>query len=126
MSTTTKKKSAPANKTARKASAPKATAKSAAPKKQSTSKTAAPKTAAPKTAAPKTAAPKKAAAKKSSSGNGTSRAKAQSRLRQQSDNIVTHEMIANKAYDIWAQNGYPHGMDMQNWLQAERELRVHN
>jgi hypothetical protein len=116
MSTTTKKKSASANKTTRKASAPKATAKSAAPKKQSTSKTA----------APKTEAPKKAAAKKPSSGNGTSRAKAQSRLRQQSDNIVTHEMIANKAYDIWAQNGYPHGMDMQNWLQAERELRVHN
>lgn len=115
MSTTTKKKSAPANKTTMKASATKATAKSAAPKKQSTSKTAAPKTAAPKTAA-----------KKPSSGNGTSKAKAQSRSRQQSDNIVTHEMIANKAYDIWAQNGYPHGMDMQNWLQAERELRVHN
>ncbi|MBN2343229.1 MAG: DUF2934 domain-containing protein [Deltaproteobacteria bacterium] len=38
--------------------------------------------------------------------------------------IVTHDMIASKAYTIWAQNGYMPGMEMQNWLQAEQELRA--
>ncbi len=33
---------------------------------------------------------------------------------------ITHEMIANRAYEIWRMRG---GSDMENWLRAERELR---
>jgi hypothetical protein len=34
---------------------------------------------------------------------------------------ITHEMIARRAYQIW-QSGRG-GTDLQNWAQAERELR---
>ena len=36
---------------------------------------------------------------------------------------ITHEMIAQKAYDIWRSQG---GSDLDNWLRAERELRTDN
>ena len=101
MATTSKNKSTSSTKNTKKASA----AKTAAPKKTASAVKAAPK-----------------APVKKSSGNGT--AKRQTKSRKGSDNIITHEMIASKAYDIWAQNGYAHGMEMQNWLQAEQELRT--
>lgn len=33
---------------------------------------------------------------------------------------ISHEMIAQRAYEIWREQG---GSDMENWLKAERELR---
>jgi hypothetical protein len=34
---------------------------------------------------------------------------------------ITHEVIARKAYDIWKSGRG--GSDLQNWVQAEQELR---
>jgi hypothetical protein len=34
---------------------------------------------------------------------------------------VTHDMIAQRAYEIWQTSG---GSEMDNWLRAERELRT--
>jgi hypothetical protein len=36
----------------------------------------------------------------------------------------THEQIAARAYQLWEVNGRPAGTDLENWLQAERLLRV--
>ena len=33
-----------------------------------------------------------------------------------------HEAIAVRAYEFFVQRGYTHGRDLQDWLQAEREL----
>lgn len=35
----------------------------------------------------------------------------------------THEEIALRAYQIHLEHGGAHGKDMEDWLQAERELR---
>jgi hypothetical protein len=35
----------------------------------------------------------------------------------------TYEQIAIRAFDIWERQGRPEGQQMDNWLQAERELR---
>ena len=37
---------------------------------------------------------------------------------------VTRDQIAKRAYEIWVAKGRPHGKDLENWQQAERELRV--
>ncbi len=37
---------------------------------------------------------------------------------------IPHEKIAMRAYEKWAQRGRPHGTDLQNWLEAEVELRA--
>lgn len=37
---------------------------------------------------------------------------------------VPREKIAMRAYDKWCQRGQPQGTDVQDWLDAERELRV--
>ncbi len=37
---------------------------------------------------------------------------------------VTREQIAKRAHDIWVKNGCKHGQDEQNWLEAERQLKV--
>lgn len=34
----------------------------------------------------------------------------------------THDQIARRAYEIYANRGYTHGNHEQDWLQAEREL----
>ncbi len=34
----------------------------------------------------------------------------------------THDQIAHRAYEIFADRGYTHGNHEQDWLQAEREL----
>jgi hypothetical protein len=31
--------------------------------------------------------------------------------------------IARRAYDLFRSRGYEHGRDVEDWLQAERELR---
>ena len=34
------------------------------------------------------------------------------------------EKIAARAYEIWIRKGKPHGAELQNWLEAEVELRA--
>ena len=36
---------------------------------------------------------------------------------------VTHDMIAARAYERFAQRGFQHGSDVEDWLVAENELR---
>ncbi len=35
---------------------------------------------------------------------------------------VTNKQIAKRAFEIWNERGQPPGLDIDNWLQAEREL----
>ncbi len=37
---------------------------------------------------------------------------------------IPHEKIAMRAYDKWVKKGKPQGMDVQNWLEAEAELKT--
>ena len=37
--------------------------------------------------------------------------------------VTTHDDIAQRAYDIYVQNGYRQGQCNKNWLQAEKDLR---
>ena len=36
---------------------------------------------------------------------------------------LTHEQIAHRAYEIWANRGYTHGANVQDWWQAEQDLK---
>jgi hypothetical protein len=36
---------------------------------------------------------------------------------------VTYDMIAQRAFEIWEQEGRPEGRDWNHWLAAEAELR---
>jgi hypothetical protein len=36
---------------------------------------------------------------------------------------ITHEMIAKRAYEKWVKRGRPMGTQMQDWLEAEMELK---
>ena len=38
----------------------------------------------------------------------------------------TNEQIAARAYEIFLRRGASHGSDLEDWLQAERELRQPN
>ena len=67
-----------------------------------------PRPAAAKTAPPRAAGPQAAA---------TSSAAAARPAGKQ----VTHELIARRAYEIWASG--QGGTEMENWIRAERELR---
>lgn len=37
---------------------------------------------------------------------------------------VPHEKIAMRAYEKWCQRGRPHGSDMKDWVDAEKELQA--
>jgi Protein of unknown function (DUF2934) len=37
---------------------------------------------------------------------------------------VPHDKIAMRAYEKWCQRGRPQGVDVQCWLEAERELQA--
>ena len=37
---------------------------------------------------------------------------------------ITQEQIAKRAYEKWVKRGRPHGSDMQDWMEAEAELRA--
>jgi hypothetical protein len=37
---------------------------------------------------------------------------------------IPHDKIAARAYEIWVRKGKPHGQDLQNWTEAEAELRT--
>jgi hypothetical protein len=36
---------------------------------------------------------------------------------------IPHEKIAMRAYEKWVKRGHKHGNHMQDWLEAEAELR---
>jgi len=36
----------------------------------------------------------------------------------------THEQIAEQAYYIWQSKGCPWGQSLENWLEAERQLKL--
>ncbi len=36
---------------------------------------------------------------------------------------LTHDQIAKLAYEMWERRGRPTGQSVQNWLEAEAELR---
>jgi len=38
--------------------------------------------------------------------------------------LVTHSDVARRAYDLYLARGCAHGHDVDDWLQAERELRA--
>jgi len=38
--------------------------------------------------------------------------------------VSTHEQIAVRAYEIFVARGQQHGRDLEDWLQAESELRL--
>jgi hypothetical protein len=35
---------------------------------------------------------------------------------------VHHDVIKQRAYEIWERSGCPHGLDKEHWEQAEKEL----
>jgi hypothetical protein len=37
---------------------------------------------------------------------------------------VPHDKIAMRAYEKWCQRGRPHGTHVQDWLEAEAELKA--
>jgi hypothetical protein len=37
---------------------------------------------------------------------------------------IPHEKIAMRAYEKWVKRGHKHGTHMQDWLEAEAELRA--
>ena len=37
---------------------------------------------------------------------------------------ITHEDVARRAYDLFLRRNGEHGRDIDDWLQAERELKV--
>jgi len=37
---------------------------------------------------------------------------------------IPHEKIAMRAYEKWCQRGRPQGTELQDWMEAEAELRV--
>lgn len=37
---------------------------------------------------------------------------------------IPHDKIAARAAEIWDRKGRPHGQDVQNWMEAEAELRA--
>lgn len=36
---------------------------------------------------------------------------------------ITDSDIARRAFEIYCEHGFQHGRDVEDWLQAERELR---
>ena len=37
---------------------------------------------------------------------------------------IPHEKIAMRAYEKWVKRGQPQGTDVQDWMEAEAELRA--
>ena len=40
------------------------------------------------------------------------------------DEVKLQQMIKETAFDIWERKGKPFGKDWENWLQAEKQIRV--
>lgn len=43
---------------------------------------------------------------------------------QSTKSSVPHEKVAMRAYEKWCQRGRPQGTNVQDWLEAERELQA--
>jgi len=70
---------------------------------------------------PKPAAPAKA--KPTSSGPGRQReSTAGPKAARQVEIKITHDQIAQRAYEIWLAQGRPSGQEQRNWYEAEAEL----
>jgi hypothetical protein len=37
---------------------------------------------------------------------------------------IPHDKIAMRAYEKWVKRGRPHGTDVQDWVEAEMELKA--
>jgi hypothetical protein len=37
---------------------------------------------------------------------------------------ISHDKIAMRAYEKWVKKGRPHGTDVQDWMEAEAELKA--
>jgi hypothetical protein len=37
---------------------------------------------------------------------------------------IPHEKIAMRAHEKWVKRGRPHGTDVQDWMEAEAELKA--
>lgn len=42
------------------------------------------------------------------------------------DSVGLHDAIAARAYAFYEARGFQHGLDMKDWLDAEREILSHN
>ena len=59
----------------------------------------------------------------------TSPQKRNSRSRRQTDGrfpqaMPSHDLVARRAYELFLARGGTHGRDLQDWLEAERQLRA--
>ena len=48
--------------------------------------------------------------------------KAAAPILQVNENVSLEEQIAQRAHELWQQRGREHGSDLNDWLQAEREV----
>ena len=63
--------------------------------------------------------------KLTSSGAGRQRESAVgAKAAQQVEFKITHDQIAQRAYEIWLAQGRPPGQEQRNWYEAETELRA--
>jgi len=42
---------------------------------------------------------------------------------QSPESTITEEEIAGRAYELWMERGCPEGTEVQDWFQAENELK---
>jgi hypothetical protein len=57
---------------------------------------------------------------------GSLAAKARSGLSEKdeaAENAAVHKLIAERAYELWENQGRPHGYDLTDWLEAEQEIK---
>ena len=65
---------------------------------------------------------KRAAAKPAAKSPSAPRAKKSPPRAKAAPAAITHERIAQRAFEIWVERGMPIGCDEENWLTAEHEL----
>lgn len=93
-------------------------------RKTTSVKKAAPKPAAPKTGASKAAKLAPAAPVQVSAKPAQAPAAAAIPPIAKPVICITHDQIAQRAYEVWLAKGQPQGQDYQNWTQAERKLKA--
>ncbi len=37
---------------------------------------------------------------------------------------IAHDQIAKRAHELWLKQGCRHGLDLEHWFEAERQLRA--
>lgn len=66
--------------------------------------------------------PKAAKAKAASKPSGKTTAKSKNTTTKGKAGPVTSQDIAERAYQMWEQEGYPSGRELEHWVAAEHEL----